>query len=70
VGSIPLEETRRFATGGTDASLARSTALGLMSRRNMGLQMPPIATNMVDPQGVDTIKAWLRMMTSGNGYVR
>ena len=44
---------------------ANSGIIGRMSRRGAGEQMPPIGTNLVDPTGLATVKAWINSLDPG-----
>jgi len=47
---------------------ARSLALARMDFRGSAAAMPPIASHVVDPAGIEIVTAWIESMTEERGY--
>ncbi len=46
----------------------RSLVLARMNYRGSGSAMPPLGTHVVDPTGIELIRAWIESMTQERGY--
>jgi len=64
-GGVPL---RSYFRDVVPQDLTRSLLLVRMQRRGIEAQMPQIATNRVDDEGVEQVSKWIRQMTVPRGY--
>ncbi|MET0391226.1 MAG: hypothetical protein ABW321_34960 [Polyangiales bacterium] len=72
-GNAPVQELPEPPEGSffdlLPLSPARSLVLARMSVRSHPAQMPPLASNQPDPDGIARVTAWITQMTPERGYM-